>query len=315
MIVRDTDVLRTYISVNASLEYNTLKPYLADAEIDHILEYIGAPQFAIFDVDTAPSDAIVKSAYKFAQSAICNFGVYEALPLIAAQISEAGIFQAQSEGVTSASDKQFKELQRSFKTRAHKSLDNMFKVMETNIEKFDAWKQDDTYKVFKSLLVNSTAVFNKHYNIFHSRQTFLALKAEIEIVEFQFIRSVLGEGLLKALKDDQTEAIRKEVKELVQKSIVCYTISKVAENGMFVLDATGMHVRFDVLPYEKVNAKSVKNDELVKTRLNKAIEGEQFLNLAVEKIEANISEFTEYTIPTEATVSSKIVKTPGITMI
>ena len=314
MIVRNTETVKNYISVNASLEFDTLKPYIKQAERKHIKALIGAEQFAIFDVETAPEDAAVLEAYNLAQEAICNFGLYYALPIINSQITEAGVFNSVNADSNTASDKNFKELQRTFKRSAHEALDEMFKVMESNLSDFTEWTANVVYTEHQSLLVNSTEVFNKHYNIFNSRQTFLAVKPEIKIVEFQYIKSVIGADLLKALKDPQTNENRIDAKTFLQQSIVCFTIAKVMQNGLFVLGAEAMHVRFDVLPYEMV--KGISNDNAKESQKNKISEAEQFLKLALEIITENAIDFAEYTAPEEISVNAQpIIKTKGVTML
>jgi hypothetical protein len=314
MIVRNTETLQKYISVNASLEYDTLKPYISQAERKHVKSLIGAEQFAIFDVETAPTDVKILEAYQLSEEAICNFAMYYALPIINSQITEAGVFYSVNQDVKTSSDKSFKELQRSFKTAAHEALDEMFKVMESNLSDFTAWTENDVYKEHQSLLVNSTEIFNKHYNIFNSRQTFLALKAEIKIVEFQYIKAVIGAELLKEIKNPQTNENRKEAKELLQQSIVCFTIAKIMQNGLFILGALGMHVRFDVLPYEMV--KGITNENAKESQKNKISEAEQFLKLALQVVTDNAIDFDEYTAPEETSVNAQpIIKTKGITML
>jgi hypothetical protein len=328
MIVRNTQTLQKYISVNASLEYDTLKPYISQAERKHVKELIGAEQYAIFDeedvletgivqvqlVDSGSQNAAVVAAHDLAQEAICNFAMYYALPIINSQITQAGVFNLVNQDVSTASDKSFKELQRSFKTAAHEALDEMFKVMESNLSDFTAWTENDVYKEHQSLLVNSTEIFNKHYNIFNSRQTFLALKAEIKIVEFQYIKAVIGAELLKEIKNPQTNENRKEAKELLQQSIVCFTIAKIMQNGLFILGALGMHVRFDVLPYEMV--KGITNENAKESQKNKISEAEQFLKLALQVVTDNAIDFDEYTAPEETSVNAQpIIKTKGITML
>jgi hypothetical protein len=328
MIVRNTETIKNYISVNASLEFDTLKPYIKQAERKHIKALIGAEQFAVFDeedvletgivqiqiVDSGSQNANIVEAHDLAQEAICNFAMYYALPIVNSQITEAGVFNSTNQDVNTASDKNFKELQRSFKRAAHEALDEMFKVMESNLSDFTEWTTNEVYKEHQSLLVNSTAIFDKHYTIFNSRQTFLALKAEIKIVEFQYIKSVIGADLLEAIKAPQTNENRKEAKELLQQSIVCFTVAKVMQNGLFVLDATGMSARFDVLPYEKI--KGVSNNHVTETQKNKIAEAEQFLKLALAVITENTDDFTEYTAPEEIDVKQQsIIKTKSITML
>lgn len=316
MIVRSTDILSKFISVNSSLKHETLSPYLQRAERKHIIPLIGKAQYAIFDVESEPTDTVIKEAYNLAAEASSNFGVYYALPILRAQVSEGGIFNAQSDLAKIATDKDFKELQRSFKSAAHEALDEMFKVMESDLTKFSAWTSDDSYKDYTSLLVNSTSVFQKYYNINNSRQTFLALVPEIKVVEPQFIEAPIGKELLKALKEVQTSEKRKEAKSLLQQSIVSFTLAKVLTNGLFRLDPDGIHVRFDVLPYEKIHANQNISEFISESRKNKASEGEQFLKKALKIVQDNPSDFSEYTAPVESDNTDTIThNTKSITLL
>jgi hypothetical protein len=314
MIVRNIDTVRNFIDVNDSLTYAGFKKHLLASERKHIKALIGDAQYAVFDVETLPTDAKVLEAYYLAQETICNFALYYYLPFIKSQISEAGIFTSQSENTATASDKDFKELQRSCKRQAHETLDEFLKVLESNLTKFTAWTADDSFKRYNNTLVHNTETFNKHYNIFNSRQTFMALKPEIEVAERQYVNAVIGKDLLIALKTKQTNENRIEAKELIEKSIVSFTVAKVMQNGMFMLKATGITAKFDVLPYESI--RDISTDFLKETQKNKIAEAEQLLKLAVATITANAIDFTEYTAPDQSTASEqKIIVTKGITMI
>lgn len=318
MIVRDQTTVKKYVSVNASVTYETLEPFIRQVERKYIKPLIGKAQYAIFDTDTEPSEALVKEAWELAQETICYFAFYEALPDLSVQITEAGIFTASSDETQIASDKHIKELQRSKKRLAHETLDEMLKVMESDTSKFAAWTADASYTSHKSLLVNSTAIFNKYYNIFDSRQTFVALKPELITVEKQYIEAPVQADLLEALKTiSATNTNRTKAKTLLQQAIVAFTIAKVMSNGMFVLDAQGIHVRFDVLPYEKVNTNvNLKiNDFLVHTRKNKIAEAEQYLKQAVELIKANPTDFAEYVPVEEAPIKKTVYQTKSTTLL
>lgn len=316
MIVKDETTVAKYVTINSSVTYETLKPFLNQAERKEIKSLIGVAQVTVFDINTAPADPIVNEAYELCQEAICYFAMYRALPHISVQITESGIFAASNQDAQQITDKQYKELQRNFKRQGHEALDEMLKVMEANISKFTEWTADASYTSFKNLLVNTTNTFNNYYNIFESRQTFIALKPEILIVESQFIEAAVQPELLAALKATQTVDERKNVKKLLQQAIVAFTISKVVENGLFVLSAEGIHVRFDVLPYEQVHSNiSLKiNDFLVHTRTNKVSEGEQYLKKAMAIITANTDKFTEYVAPVDAVAKQTVYSTPGITL-
>ena len=295
MIIKDTETLREYLSVNGSVDFENIKSYLNQAERKLLKPLIGTAQLAIFDA--AVTDPIIEEAQKLAQEAVANFGYYLYLPMNAVQISDNGIHVVDNENTKTATDKQFKELQRSFKTTGHEALDELLEHMEISPDKFPTWFESSAYTVYKDLLVNKTSVFNKWFYIFNSRQTFVALKPNIQIVEDRFIKAPIGLELLTALKTSQTNANRKEVKELLQKSIVAFTVMLTVDNGMFKLDAQGIHMRFDALPYESTvtNINVKVNDFLTRTKANKKVEGEEYLKAARKIITENPNDFEEYT--------------------
>ena len=311
MIIKDTDTLRKFLSVNVSCEHENIAPYLKKAERNFLKPLIGAAQLAVFAA--AVTDPIIKEAQELAQEAVANCGYYLYLPICSVQISDSGLHVVDHDHAKSASDKQFKELQRSFKKSGLEALDELLELMEQSADKFQAWFKSDCYTVYKELMVNKTSTFNTYYHIFNSRQTFVALRPTIKVVEDQFISSVIGAKLLADLKNNQTKTERKEVKKLLQQSVVAFTIMKTVENGMFILDAKGMHMRFDVLPYEKTvtNVNLKINDFLVHTKRSKQIEGEEYLKLALKIIEKNLSLFKEYTIK-EAQKHIKLTTTKSI---
>jgi hypothetical protein len=297
MIIKDTATLRKYLSVNGSVEYDNLAPYLKKAERTFLKPIIGVLQLAEFEVSEPLADPIINQALELAQEAVANYGYYLYAPIGVLQVTDSGFHVVSNENTQPASDKQFKELQRSFLTSAHEALDELLAHMELSADKFQQWFESDYYTVYKDLLVNKTSVFNKYYHIFNSRQTFVAIRPNIIVVEDQFIKPVVGVALLTALKENQTHEIRKQVKQLLQQSIVAFSIMKTVDNGMFILDAKGMHMRFDVLPYEKkmgVNT-SGNNDFIDRTKQNKRNEGEEYLKMALDVIDQHQSTFPEYT--------------------
>ncbi|WP_233898353.1 DUF6712 family protein [Tenacibaculum piscium] len=311
MIIKTTEKLRDFIRVNGSVDIENLEPYLLKAERNLLKPLIGVGQISVFEQEL--TDPVLIYAQKLAQDAVANFGYYLYLPIGAVQISDAGILVVESDKAKQASDKKFKELQRSFKKSAHEALDDLLDYMEQYADKFLDWFNSDYYTVYKELLVNRTSVFNKYYYIFNSRQTFIAMMPTIRIVEDQFIKPVIGKKLLDDLKSNQTIQERKEVKEYLQQAIVAFTVMKTVDNGMFVLDARGMHMKFDVLPYEKsvTNVNLKVNDFLTRTKRNKQVAGEEYLKMAKEVILDNTALFPEFEI--KAVMKHlKITTTKGI---
>lgn len=295
MIVNSTETLRKHLSVNGTINFDNLMPYCKQAERKFLKPVIGKAQIEVFD-SYNENDEVVLDAIELAEEVISNHGYYLNLPIGAVQISDSGIHVADHEGARAASDKQFKELQRSFLRASHEALDELLEFMEESPDKFPVWVASDQFSVYKDLLVHKTKVFNTYYHIFNSRQTFMALRPTIVTVEDQYISPAIGSELLDALKADQTIDERKQVKKYLQQSIVAFTVMKTVSNGMFVMDAKGMHMRFDELPYEKSSSSSNKamSDFLLRTKDSKENEGIEYLRLAQKMIEANPDKFEEF---------------------
>lgn len=298
MIVSTTEDILQHLSVNASTTFESLESYLKRAEKGFLKKVIGPEQVAVFS--SATTDPDVLEAIELAKGVVCNHAYYLYLPIGAVQVTDAGIFVASSQDAQPISDKQFKELQRSFLKASHELLDDLLEVMEESPDKFTEFFNSKQYtSIISSLLVNKTSVFNKYYYIFNSRQTFLAIRPTIETVEDQFITPTIGDLTLDSLKSDVTGSEQKMVKELLQKAIVAFAIMKVVNNGMFVLDAQGIHMKFDVLPYEKnvTNVNLKVNDFLIHTQNSKQNEGEEYLKKALKVIQDNPTVFTDYVAP------------------
>lgn len=295
MIINSTTTLKKYIGINKSIQIQNLTPYIKKAERTFLKPYIGKEQLISFE--TTSTDIIIVEGQELAQEAVANFAYYLYLPLNAVQITDSGIHVVDSENTKTASDKQFKELQRAFKKSAHEALDALLELMEENTAKFQIWRDSNYYTTHNELLVNKTSIFNTYYHIFNSRQTFVAMRPTIKIVEDQFIISVIGENLLTELKNTQEDSNRIAVKKLIQQAIVSFTVMKIVNDGMYIIDAKGMHMRFDQLPYEKtMSSISLKNNNfLINTKDSKRKEGSEYLKLSLKIIENNTETFSEYT--------------------
>lgn len=314
MIVKDTATIKKHIKVNANLTYENMQSDLAAAERKLLKPILGAAQLDA--LSTTTEDLIIQTAINLAEEAICNYGYYLSLPVGTVNISDAGIMVPSFSDASPISDKQYKELQRHFKSMGHEAFDELLDHMEANADLFTAWTESDNYSEYKDLLVHNTKTFDKFFYIFNSRQTFIALRPTQLIVEDQFIDTPIGSTLLSALKSDQENENRIAVKELLQKSIVAFTIMKTVDNGMFVFDAQGIHMKFDALPYEKsiTNVNLKINDFLSRTKKNKKIEGDNYLRKAIKLIEANPDDFEEYEIK-ESSVKSSVISNDSITML
>lgn len=310
MICKDINDIKNNIGINKGFDFAEITPYLKRAGRSFIIPLIGKSQYTEFENYSGTNEEVLQ-AIDLAKAAESNFAYYLFLPIAQVQITTAGIFVAETDNAKAASDKNYKELQRSFKTSGHEALDDLLSLMNEAKLSFPSWTNDDSYNNYKELLVNSTSIFNKYYYIFNSYQTFASLVPTIRNVEDQFIKAPVQADLLTALKEDQNINERKEVKKLLQQSIVAFTVGKIVNNGMFVITPESLMMRFDQLPYEKTQAFDNKNEFLKSMAASKMIEGEEYLKQALKLIKADQINFSEY-VEKETILVSKYIKTQSI---
>jgi hypothetical protein len=303
MITKTIEDIRKYAKVSSSFKYDLLEAELSDVADNQIASAISLEEYAVLEA-YSENDAIIKKAIEFIKSAEVNLALFNYLPVGAIQITAGGVSVVTSQNQENATKTDMRDALRLYKKKGYKAIDNVLALFEKYEDKFTAWKASEQYTNFKDLLVNNTAEFQEHYNIFNSRQTFLHLVPELKIVEQQYLIPGITLATLNELKTaTSTDEIFKEVKNLVSKAAVLYTVSKNLGSGLFYQSANGFELRFDILDYERnfTNEKDI-SAHLRKQRKEKANEAKEFLKVALKSIQEN-TELFNYTAPTVASIN------------
>ena len=124
--------------------------------------------------------------------------------------------------------------------------------------------------------------------------------------ETQVVRNFITADFIADLKTDvSTDADKTAVKQFLQQAIVCFTIAKIYTEGFFHFDASGVKLKFDILPNEKVQAIDYgKPAEQLQRAIKAQIDnGTQFVLLAKEII---TEKFNDKLITTTSPIVSTI---------
>lgn len=297
MITKEISDIKNYATVSSSFTYNKLKPHLQTVATNEIVNCIGETQYATLE-NYSDSDALVKKVIELIKDAETNLALFYYLPIGGLQITNGGVSVIVPKGQDKAPEKDLRDSLRYYKKRAFKALDKLLELMESDEDKFSNWVASTQYSKFKALLVNSTADFQAHHNIFNSRQTFMSLVSEIKLVELKFVTPSITNASLIVLKTSASEdEIFTQVKNLVAAAIVLFTVSKTLGSGLYYQSASGFELRFDVLDYERNfnNSKEISTYTKSEKR-EKATEATQLLKTATQLIKANPQLFA-YVVP------------------
>lgn len=297
MILANKSDLKKYVSIADSFEFADFEPYIQKAVNAYTHKYVGNLHIELDAVANGTNSVIKNEAREHLRSAISNFGMYIFLPLLQVQMDSSGISVNVSENRKSPEWWQTKDIRRELLRAGHESMDLLLAVLDANPTIFEDYAEN--YSALNNeLLVSNAVTFSKYYNIFDSRQTFLALIPVIRKVEDQYLHTFLCPELITALKSIVTDN-KKVVKVALQKAIVAFTVAKVSQNGLFVFDERGLRIDFENMnDGRRENPTYGKSVDQLKSLAEEEINnGTQYLKLVAEVIEANPADFNQCEFP------------------
>jgi len=300
MILNSTPDLKKHVAVGASFVFDDLQPYISQAVDEFTSKYVGELDEILANEATEGANmAKLNKARHYLQAALANFSLYIYTPVGTINIDGSGMTNTVTDKRAPLSYYEKKDVQRTFLSAGHKAMDRLLAYMEKNKVAFPEWAASTQYTESKKLLVNNTETFNAIYNIYESRQTYLALQPAISQVEDKYIRTFLCPELIKHLKTAELTDVQLEAKEFLQKAIVAYTIAKVANEGIFNIDAASIMLKFDVLSTDKIQSADYGKpaEWLTNTVANHTANGDNYLKMVVDIITKNIDEFNQCAAP------------------
>ena len=312
MILETTADLKKYVSVAQSFEFSDFEPYITKAVNTFTKKYLGNLHVFLADESGSPdiSFEVKNEAREHLRNAIANFGMFIYFPFMSVMLDSSGATEVKNDQRQRVNWGTEKDMRRECLRSGHEAMDYLLEILEKNPDVFVDWTAEFG-TINKKLLVHNTATFNEYYHIFDSRQTFLALQPSIRQVEDQYLKTMLCPELITHLKTDVT-GISLEVKEELQKAIIAFTVAKVANVGLFLLDDTGLKVNFDVmLDGRKENVSYGKTaDQVSKLVQEQSNNGSQYLAMARQLIEDNIADFNQCEFPLKKSNSTGTGYTP-----
>jgi hypothetical protein len=294
MILESTADLKKYVSVADSFQFPDIEPFIKKAADQFTRPYVGELHVELKDEATGTDADLKNNARNHLRDALTNFAFFLYSPYEAVLQDSSGISVAKNQNQEPAAWWQLKDIRRERLLSGHRAMDFLLVILEQNPDKFSSFTE--AYQTInKELLVNTTDVFDRYYKIHQSRQTFLALMPSMRQVEDQFIHTFLCAELIAALKNQNPTGDVKTLKTLLQKAIVAFTVAKVAREGIFTIDATGIRLNYESMV--SFNTKPVESnftqnqvESLIKNQTNNGI---QYLGMAKDLILANPSTFTQ----------------------
>jgi len=315
MLLTEISEIKRHVSINMTMDFNSISPYVELAERKYIKPILGLPLYNKLQAEhngsgtaSGSSASALELLLVEVQWALAYLAVWEYVVHIGgAQISDAGITE-QATGDQKAARKWVNDqVQQSHGATAMEGLDSLLQYLEQNKSDFSDWEASGNFTLYFDCLTYSTATFEQYYPISNSRRVFLALKPSIRAAEKQILKPLLGASLytllLTELKANNLSSVNKALLPYVQEAAVYISLQKalpqfslkVSERGLVLDGAEGtLEQNYTQKPADSMKIGALQRE--IDTQASMAVDRLQsFLN-------ANADDYPLFTVPTDNTV-------------
>lgn len=232
--------MNSFIPVSAALTWNKVESSLNDAWRLFVLPLLGAKMAdvitGLYNRDTL--EGIESEALSECQCAVANLAFWYNFDELQVRITDQGFQVQESEEGSYKSPYRYQEdrLRANFKAKGFNAIDHLLELLETNLEKFEAFKEAPAYIQSRTSIVRNAREVDAIHFINGSRIIFLRLCPIMRQVEETYLQPLVGKSLYNALRtalaeteDDKRCIGEKPVEELRAKCAKVVVLRSIAQ--------------------------------------------------------------------------------------
>lgn len=195
--------IKEYIAINITNDFNSIKPYIKQAETKFIKPVIGKDLYTTLDEYLQASDQSSKKTNELIDKVrlpLIYYAYYLYAPIGNIQVSNTGIHIVTNENKKTAFEWQIDKLETSWLNTAHDFIEEVLEFLDENRADFPDWTGSEAYTKAHSLFILSAKQFNEYVFINESRRLYSAMTPIIADIEKKYILPQIGEDMFEALK-------------------------------------------------------------------------------------------------------------------
>lgn len=260
-LITSVSELKKYVAVDVNLKWNTISPYVDEAEQLYIKDLLGEAFYnsfhTLYQASLPPTNTALSSdnakLLPYIQRALAYYSQLQAIPNLTVTFGDLGIRQHRAEDSDAAP--RWKEEKLLFNALKNGDIhaDKLLEFLELNAtasNDFQNWFTSPANTKMSGYLVYSTEVASKFIRINNSRRVYLALCNTIKELEPRFIPKLVGKAqydeLVTQLQAGTTTATNLKLVEKVQPIIAKRSLFmqlqfmrvQINENGLFIYSGT-----------------------------------------------------------------------------
>lgn len=209
MLVRDTETIKASTGINKNIAWNTLLPFVMQAELKFAKTVLGDALYALLDTNITAASLTTEQTelLAFIKPMISNFAMYIAAPQLNIHISELGFQDVSAKEGTSSptSVGKYNDARLSFWRTADDYREFSFSYLQSNQSSFPDWVSSTAYTIYSKYFFRSNSELNEYLGMGSSVSTFLTLRPRIKLCEEKYIYPVLCQEFAETLKTKNAE--------------------------------------------------------------------------------------------------------------
>lgn len=219
--------LNQYVTVSSNFDDENILKFTKKAE-RNLSKIIGKDKLEEI-IGRAKDDEVRELLCEYS----ANLGLSYAMPNLVINITNFGVFTNLASKAEKAEWWQLKDLNRNLLAFSFTALDDAISLIGV-----------DSIAMAEGVFVETLSQFERYFSIKNSAQTFMSLIPFLREAQAQYLIPTLGKCASFPFTDAQLDDIRA--------AMVNIALSKAATSGAFSVEAHAFVLRFEVLPWEKV---------------------------------------------------------------
>ena len=198
MLIKDITDLKKFITVDGSVSFPSVAPYIAQAEQLYIIPALGPSLYATLNTayNASSMSDDQKALWNQLNYANANFAWYLYLPVANVRMSEKGLVTSSTQESQQITKWMFDELRNTLKRSAYNMLDALYDFLIAGkaapADWYAAWSDGPGYSDFTDLLVYNTAIMSEWTPVNKSRWIFTQMRSHIVRAEGLWARDFIG---------------------------------------------------------------------------------------------------------------------------
>lgn len=202
MLFQSTTELKNYISVDAVTRFDSLKPYIDEAELLFIRDLLGDAMYSTLssdysDNDGTPSNGANAALLPYVQRSLAYYASFLSVDQMSVNFGDAGITQTRTETVEPAPKHKTDALKMNFITSGDLHAEVMLSYLERTASPsvLNDWYSSASNTIAEGRILRTAKQASHYIDINENRRIFRKMRSQIREVEEGMISQLIGDPL------------------------------------------------------------------------------------------------------------------------